>query len=64
MLYYKLELTPSNIINVIDVVEEKRDDEFIYATEDEFKMLKQSRVVNYLDELQGGVFGSFNKHNV
>lgn len=61
MLYYKLELTPSNMINVLDVVEEKRDDEFIYATEDEFKLLKQNRVINYIDDLSGGAFGSFHR---
>ncbi|MCM1324188.1 MAG: hypothetical protein NC218_08495 [Acetobacter sp.] len=61
MLFYKLELTPSNMINVIDIVEEKRDDEFIYATEEEFKKLKQSRVINYIDDLSGGAFGSFHR---
>lgn len=63
MLYYKLELTPSNMINVLDIVEDKNDDEFIYATPEEFKLLKQNRVINYLDDLQGGAFGSFNRNN-
>ena len=64
MLYYKLELTPSNMINVLDIVEDKNDDEFIYATPEEFKLLKQKRVINYLDDLQGGSFGSFNRNNI
>lgn len=47
MLYYKLELTADDMIRVLDIVEEKLDDEFIYATSDEFKKLKQSKVIDY-----------------
>lgn len=57
MLYYKLELTPNNMIRVLDIVEEKQDDEFIYATSDEFKKLKQSRVIDYNVD----VFNSFER---
>lgn len=55
MLYLKLMLTSDNKIIVLDVVEEKQDDEFIYATKEEFKKLKQSRVVDYNID----VFNSF-----
>lgn len=55
MLYLKLMLTSDNKIVVLDVVEEKQDDEFIYATKEEFKKLKQSRVVDYNID----VFNSF-----
>lgn len=55
MLYYKLELTSDNKIIVLDVVEEKQDDEFIYATQEEFKKLKQSRIIDY----NADVFNSF-----
>jgi hypothetical protein len=48
-------LTSDNKIIVLDVVEEKQDDEFIYATKEEFKKLKQSRVVDYNID----VFNSF-----
>ena len=61
MLYYKLELTDDNMINVLDIVEDKQNDEFIYATPEEFKMLKLGRVVSYLDSLSGGVFDSFRR---
>ena len=57
MLYYKLELTPDNMIRVLDIVEEKQDDEFIYATSDEFKKLKQNRVIDYNVD----VFNSFER---
>lgn len=58
MLYYKLELTTDDMIRVLDIVEEKRDDEFIYATGDEFKKLRQSRVVDYNMD----VFNSFERN--
>lgn len=62
MLYYKLEILPeTDLINVLDIVEEKKDDGYIYATSDEFKLLKQKNIVNYLDDLRGGVFGNFNR---
>ena len=57
MLYYKLELTTDNMIRVLDIVEEKQDDEFIYATGDEFKKLKQNNVIDYNVD----IFNSFNK---
>lgn len=58
MLYYKLELTTDDMIRVLDIVEEKQDDEFIYATGDEFKKLKQGRVIDYnLD-----VYNSFERN--
>ena len=57
MLYYKLELTADDMIRVLDIVEEKQDDEFIYATEDEFKRLKQGRVIDYNVD----VFNTFNR---
>lgn len=47
MLYYKLELTADDMIRVLDIVEEKRDDEFIYATSEEFEKLKTDRVIDY-----------------
>lgn len=59
MLYYKLELTPENMIRVLDIVEEKQDDEFIYATSDEFKKLKADRVIDYNTD----VFNSFYRDN-
>ena len=55
MLYYKLELTPDDMIRVLDIVEEKQEDEFIYATSDEFKKLKTNRVIDYNTD----VFNSF-----
>ena len=58
MLYYKLELTADNMIRVLDIVEEKQDDEFIYATSDEFKKLKQDCVIDY----NIYVFNSFNRN--
>jgi len=58
MLYYKLELTADDMIRVLDIVEEKHDDEFIYATGDEFKKLRQSRVVDYNMD----VFNSFERN--
>lgn len=58
MLYYKLELTADDMIRVLDIVEEKQDDEFIYATGDEFKKLRQSRVVDYNMD----VFNSFERN--
>ena len=57
MLYYKLELTADDMIRVLDIVEEKQDDEFIYATEDEFKKLKQGCVIDYNVD----VFNTFNR---
>lgn len=54
-MFYKLELTRDDKIIVLDVVEDKQDDEFIYATPDEFKKLKQSRVIDY----NADVFNSF-----
>lgn len=57
MLYYKLELTTDDMIRVLDIVEEKRDDEFIYATGEEFKKLKTGRVIDYNVD----VFNSFNQ---
>lgn len=58
MLYYKLELTTDDMIRVLDIVEEKRDDEFIYATSDEFRKLRQSRVIDYNMD----VFNSFERN--
>lgn len=58
MLYYKLELTTDNMIRVLDIVEEKQNDEFIYATSDEFKKLKQSKVIDYNMD----VFNSFERN--
>lgn len=55
MLYYKLELTPDDMIRVLDIVEEKQDDEFIYATSEEFKKLKAGRIIDYNTD----VFNSF-----
>ena len=52
MLYYKLELTPDDMIRVLDIVQ---DDEFIYATSEEFKKLKTNRVIDYNMD----VFNSF-----
>lgn len=57
MLYYKLELTTDDMIRVLDIVEEKQDDEFIYATSDEFKKLKTGRVIDYNTD----VFNTFNR---
>lgn len=57
MLYYKLELTTDDMIRVLDIVEEKQDDEFIYATEDEFKKLKVGRIIDYNVD----VFNTFNR---
>lgn len=57
MLYYKLELTTDDMIRVLDIVEEKQDDEFIYATEDEFKKLKAGRIIDYNVD----VFNTFNR---
>lgn len=57
MLYYKLELTTDDMIRVLDIVEDKQDDEFIYATSDEFKKLKTGRVIDYNTD----VFNSFNR---
>ena len=57
MLYYKLELTTDDMIRVLDIVEEKQDDEFIYATSDEYKKLKTGRVIDYNTD----VFNSFNR---
>lgn len=54
-MYYKLELTPDGLINVLDYVDKKQDDEFIYATESELNELKKSKVVSYLDSLQGSM---------
>lgn len=58
MLYYKLELTTDNMIRVLDIVEEKQNDEFIYATSDEFRKLRQSRVIDYNMD----VFNSFERN--
>ena len=45
------------MIRVLDIVEEKQDDEFIYATSDEFKKLKTNRVIDYNID----VFNSFDR---
>ena len=58
MLYYKLELTKDDKILVLDMTEEKYDDEFIYATPEEFKKLKQERVIDYNVD----VFNSFGRN--
>lgn len=58
MLYYKLELTADDMIRVLDIVEDKQDDEFIYATSDEFKKLKAGRVIDYNMD----VFNSFERN--
>jgi len=58
MLYYKLELTKDDRILVLDMTEEKYDDEFIYATPEEFKKLNQSRVIDYNVD----VFNSFERN--
>lgn len=51
-MYYKLELQTDGRIKVLDIVEEKRPDGFIYATENEFKKLNKSFVDSYADEVE------------
>lgn len=51
MLYYKLELTPDNKFIVQDIVEDKKDDNYIYATEKDMKRIKSKLIVDYNSDL-------------
>ena len=48
-MFYKLKVTKKKRIEIIDVVEEKddNDDEYIYATADELKLLNPKIVDDY-----------------
>ena len=48
-MFYKLKVTKKKRIEIIDVVEEKdnNDDEYIYATADEIKLLNPKIVDDY-----------------
>ena len=48
-MFYKLKVTKKKRIEIIDVVEEKdtNDNEYIYATEDELKLLNPKIVNDY-----------------
>lgn len=51
-MYYKLEYIKSeDMLNLVDIVEDKKDDEYIYATEEEFHRLKPDMVINYMSLL-------------
>lgn len=51
-MYYKLELQKDGRIKVIDIVEDKKSDGFIYASEKEFNKLNKVYVDNYADEVE------------
>lgn len=48
-MFYKLKVTKKKRIEIVDVVEEKddNDDEYIYATADEIKLLNPKIVDDY-----------------
>ena len=48
-MFYKLKVTKKKRIEIVDVVEEKNDndDEYIYATADELKLLNPKIVDDY-----------------
>ena len=48
-MFYKLKVTKKKRIEIVDVVEEKdtNDNEYIYATEDELKLLNPKIVNDY-----------------
>lgn len=48
-MFYKLKVTKNKRIEIVDVVEEKdnNDNEYIYATEDELKLLNPKIVNDY-----------------
>lgn len=51
-MFYKLEYIKSeDMFNVIDVVEKKVNDQYIYATQEELERLKPSVVINYMSLL-------------
>lgn len=48
-MYYKLDLLPSGELEIIDRVEDKASDGFIYATEDEINKINPKMLKDYLD---------------
>ena len=48
-MFYKLKVTKKKRIEIVDVVEEKdtNDNEYIYATEDELKLINPKIVDDY-----------------
>lgn len=48
-MFYKLKVTKKKRIEIIDVVEEKdtNDNEYIYATEDELKLINPKIINDY-----------------
>ena len=48
-MFYKLKVTKKKRIEIVDVVEEKdtNDNEYIYATEDELKLINPKIVNDY-----------------
>ncbi|MCM1324107.1 MAG: hypothetical protein NC218_08090 [Acetobacter sp.] len=50
MMYYKLDLLPDGRLEVVDMVEEKKNnDGFLYATQEEYDRLEPSNIINQLD---------------
>lgn len=51
-MYYKLELLSNGTIKVVDIVNERKPDGYLYATEKEFKKLNKNYVDNYADGVE------------
>lgn len=51
-MFYKLEYIKSeDMLNLVDIVEDRKDDDFIYATQAEFDRLKPNMIINYMSYL-------------
>lgn len=48
-MYYKLELQSDGIIKVIDIVDKRKSDGYLYATEKEFEKLNKNYIDNYAE---------------
>lgn len=48
-MFYKLDVMPDGTLEIIDRVEEKRPDGFIYATEDDIKKINPKFLKDYID---------------
>lgn len=51
-MYYKLKLQNDGRIKIVDIVDDKKPDGYIYATDEEFKKLNKAYIDDYANEVE------------
>lgn len=51
-MYYKIDVMPDGTLEIVDRVEEKKPDGFIYATENDLKKINHKFVKDYSEGIE------------